>query len=732
MTFRAQRPTINGETAADLLPILKQQESGKTGGLKELAAKIGFPRLRETPHPFNQPLGRDNAIEALAYNQNDLEATLAVAKVAEPLIEMRVALQREYNNKRILNKPNASLAEALIAQALFGDGRWEKPSATTFTLNCRDVAERFHFNDPALSTFRDRLCQTTLTWTVEEAEGQKTLTKPDYADEVVVDGVTYTPGKGGLHSVDAPAIFESCDKYALWDMDAEAAYPSTILKDQLAPSHLPKFPFLHVYRKLRERRIESKKAGNIALSNGLKQAVNGAFGKGGSVHSFMFDPATMTRCTLAMQLTLLQFVDFLNIPEIDVVSCNTDGLLLRLPRQHVEAIRALTNTYANSLGFDLDWTEFQRYCRRDVNSYVALTADGTVKAKGAYLFDRTSWQSLSKKTATQEGIVTLAAQRALLYGEDVEPIIRDCQDVSLFTDYTSVDRKWALAVDGIQIGRIARYYRALPGQGTDLKKVRLATGKANKLADCVVLVEDLPDHRPDDLDLDWYIAKARAKVTDITDPEVKTRTTIPIGELGTAQRERLTACQSLATVDPMICSTFALGRFQDDWNTVRKGNRQATMLDILRRAWVAGNGQVTAGDLLWLGEQVTEGDTYFAGQNHAKLVALVEWVVRRVSPFRIPQTPQEIAERALEWAQEHVEPLKRKRKMVHTGVLASTFINGEALRRYAKIKDQYRLATSIAAVAVKNTHDLSPNELVALIEEVDDYFKRTPSDDPVS
>jgi len=730
---RRPRYAIDDEVNIDLRAILKT-DHGKLGGLKSLGCKVGFRRLAETPWPFDHPLPLEHAAAALAYNANDLDVTRAVAEVAAPLIEMRLALMQEYGNARVLNRPNAGLAETLIQQMMFGENRASYPYTRHFVLDGGEMAERFGFLDPELRALLDRLRDTLLKWDVvtDIETGERTVEGSFFHDEVRVRDVTYKLGKGGLHSDDGPMIYESDDRFALWDMDCTSAYPATIVRNGFAPAHLNRGDFLTAYDRLRQRRLQTKAEGNEPLSSGLKQAVNGAFGKGGSQFSFVFDPATMTRVTLTMQLVLLQLVDFVAVPEIRVVSANTDGLLLFLPRDQADDLRAKISAFARTLGFDLEWQELRRYARRDVNSYVALTADGKIKAKGAYAFDRTSWESLSKKDTTTEGIVTIAAQRHLLFGDDPAAIIADCTEVSLFTNFEAVGRAYQIqTADGTPVGQVARFYHATPGLGLDLKKCKCGTDKRAKLADSVLLADDLPAELPVELDRAWYVERAWAKIRDITEPKEVATWQLPLAELSQAQRSRLAEAQATRTADPDHCAAFDLARYQDDWANCYRGNRHDTAYSILCRAWYAGRGQVNAGDLLWLGQELTEAEGYFAGDKQRELRGIVEHITRKRSPFRLPQTDREVAERALTWALESVKRLTRRRPRVHRALPCSDFVTGTMMRTYDRIQNDYKLACAIAAIGVKNGISMTPDFVERVLRDTREYCLNNPSKDSI-
>ena len=234
-----------------------------------------------------------------------------------------------------------------------------------------------------------------------------------------------------------------------------------------------------------------------------------------------------------------------------------------------------------------------------------------------------------------------------------------------------------------------------------------------------VVIAELPDEFPSDVDHSAYIAMATKLVTDITEPKIKVLTTIPIAELSGAQRVRMTNNHDTLTADRTRCTVVDLAKAHADWATRVKGNRYDTLKHVLVRAWLSGNGSLTRGDLLWV---AVELDVDYWTANRRMIERMAEWISREVSPFRLPQNTEEAIKRAIAWATETVEPAKRKRRMHHRDVLDSTFVNGDALRKFGKIGGEYKLACSISAASIK--HGVTPSEefVLRIIGDVKAYF----------
>jgi hypothetical protein len=204
---------------------------------------------------------------------------------------------------------------------------------------------------------------------------------------------------------------------------------------------------------------------------------------------------------------------------------------------------------------------------------------------------------------------------------------------------------------------------------------------------------------------------------------VRVSHTIPLAEINRIQADRHRSNQETGTADLDRCGKIDLSRYHDDYAALISGNPYDTIKTLAVKLWCSERGALTRGDLLWLCHEIDEATgRWQTGSGLRTLTKMIEWIAREVSPFPIPQSLAEKVDRAMTWAKEKVEPLKRKRHMKHRDLFESTFITSDALQRYAKQADEYKLACSICAIGVK--HDALPesSRIVAIIEEVAAHF----------
>src|SRR5262249_57828327 len=93
-----------------------------------------------------------------------------------------------------------------------------------------------------------------------------------------------------------------------------------------------------------ERRLELKRRAKVAgdpaererldiQATGLKLVLNSFVGKTGDPHSSLYDPAAFLAVTLSGELMLIDLIERLGQAKVRVLSANTDGVFLRVPRE---------------------------------------------------------------------------------------------------------------------------------------------------------------------------------------------------------------------------------------------------------------------------------------------------------------------------------------------------------------------------------------------------------------
>lgn len=351
------------------------------------------------------------------------------------------------------------------------------------------------------------------------------LPKPIASMVVEIGTSKYKFGIGGLHSMEKAQSIIAGPNRKLRDSDVGSFYPKTAILMRLFPAHV-----LPIYEEIFNQRMDSKpKVADLqaqikklkemmadpahiaakqyeledlkTIVDGLKIVLNGAYGKLWSKYSFLLDPDSGIAITLNGQLSLLMLIERLEVGGVSVVSANTDGIVTLCPDELLWYRDSTMEWWQRATGYELEHTDYRSIHSRDVNSYVAVKPDGSVKRKGKY--------SESGVLSSMQGVhpdMDISKEAAIAYIVDKTPIettVRQCRDLRKFILAKSV--KGGGHWKGQYLGKTVRWYFSVNGCQINY----ISNGNKVGSSDGAMPVQVLPDEMPLDVDYAKYEEYAR-------------------------------------------------------------------------------------------------------------------------------------------------------------------------------------------------------------------------------
>lgn len=168
-------------------------------------------------------------------------------------------------------------------------------------------------------------------------------------------------------------------------------------------------------------------------NEGGKLMINGTFGKTGSPYSILFAPEMLIQTTITGQLALLMLIEWHEHYGMQVVSANTDGMVIKCRRDQVSMSDALVKEWEKRTGLEMEASEYKTLYSRDVNNYVAVKMSGEVKRKGVY-----SQAGLIEKKNPDVEICGDAVAALLSEGIPILYTISACRDIRKFVTIQKV------------------------------------------------------------------------------------------------------------------------------------------------------------------------------------------------------------------------------------------------------------------------------------------------------
>jgi len=630
----------------DLRKILKK------GGLKELGIKRDYPTLRDLPIKPGTTLTQEQCDTIAAYNEHDLNITLDLWHFLRPEIELRAALSERYGTD-VLTLGEEALGMFILKHEMgYGTASNSslRPKKDYWAFTGKDVIDpRVTFEDPGLRAFLADLRDRPFTYSAAPNRKKLVMNEPELS-EVRVGGVSFSPGMGGLHSVDEPGVFETTEHETIVDIDVASYYPALMTGLPAVPEHLVNTSYLSTLKGMIQRRIVAKRSGDKVTAQAFKIALNSIFGKLKERFSWNLDPKENVRVTIGGQLILLMAIEkFAAIEGVRIVSANTDGITLGVQGDQAK-IDPVIDWISGLFNVEFERAIYAKLIRRDISNYVAITADGEVKRKGDFANllhpEITSVKEMDKKHS--QAVMWNAVVQHLLYGTDVATYIRGHRHLPDFLEHFQAGKEWRVVDrEGNEYQRSNRWYQAVEGaDGAGLLfKVKEEDGvekriKLELMTDNSKVVNDLPDDFPADLDYDWYIAEAERQIKKTLSPPRKKAKTKRRGQLTQDERDRLDASKASLDIDREKLAQIDIPRLLQWYE--QGGNTHDTMRNILLSQWMKLEGQLTRGELLHLAGVIDEGREYFReARKRRELERLVDWVVDTV-PFAAAPLPTEV------------------------------------------------------------------------------------------
>lgn len=421
-------------------------------------------------------------------------------------LDLRESLGAEYRED-LMSKSDAQIAEVILAKEIAklngkGSKRQEIESGTVYKYS---IPSYIKYQLPELNAMLGRIRTAKF---IVGPTGKIGLPEELKSSVRIGNGI-YRLGIGGLHSSEESITYRSDNDTAIVDRDVASYYPRLITTLKLFPSSCGP-NFLIAFEKIIEIRLDAKEKKIFSRDKGLKIVINGTSGKLSDIWSLFYSPDNTIQMTVSGQLALLMFIEWLESVGIKVVSANTDGIVMLVPKHLEGEYERIYKTWERTTGFTTEETRYKGYYARDVNSYFAIKEDGKVKKKGPYS-EVGSQSGTQLDTNPTTLICADAVEKLLAYGTPLEETILNCKD---FTRFVTVRQAKAPGAhwNGEYLGKVLRWYYTM-GETGCIQTVAHNSKVAD--SDGAKPVMDMPNDFPNNINYNWYIAKAKEILEEI-------------------------------------------------------------------------------------------------------------------------------------------------------------------------------------------------------------------------
>lgn len=442
----------------------------------------------------------------LYYNKNDVFVCLEMVRQKPDEVKLRYSITNAFG-VNVLSSARANIADKLTVKFYsnmsgLSPKQFIKERTERTKLSFKKIIfPHIKFKTSELQKMLAEMMHITITRTNKDA----------FSKEITFYGTTYTLATGGIHSQDTPKICRSDDKYVYLHHDYTSYYPSIMISYNIAPKHLDRATFVKMVDYLKQTRVKCKHTpdseGHIMEgvpnkigAEALKIVINSIYGKLGSELFFLYDRFAQMQVTINGQLMTMTLIEELELNGIHVISANTDGIVIKLPRDKFDVYKEITDRWNETNRMGADYEEYQMIVSRDVNNYFDIQTDGTVEYKGA--LDPKQYLKELKKGYDMP-VVAIAVFEYLVNNVPVMTTLRNHKDILDFCKTQNVGRQFEVVYDIVENGEIkhihsqrhVRFY--VSTKGVIIQKENKITGARSKLAGgnsvCILnSLDDLP------------------------------------------------------------------------------------------------------------------------------------------------------------------------------------------------------------------------------------------------
>jgi hypothetical protein len=354
----------------------KMLRISKKISLKSLAIQLGYDVVQELPYKHDTILTKEDLPKLRYYNYtHDLGILDMLTSEMESEIKLRANIVKEYGI------PCWSMdAPKIASEALLQDYcritrknvyetrklKFDKP-----TLYLNQCLEGFdpNFKLPIFKQLWFDILNSTNSFSKELIVNENNTS------------IRLTYGIGGLHSVNENEQYESNSDTVVITSDVASLYPNLMINYGCL-----RFPeVLERYKEVKTERLIAKKAKDKVKDSFLKLILNSTSGLIDNQHSWLYYPEGAMRLRLIGQLILTKCIEVCIINKWQVVSANTDGIEVIIPKHMLKQYQEILDMTCNKFNLDLEHEIYSKIIYKNVNNYIAITQDGKYKQKGLFV-----------------------------------------------------------------------------------------------------------------------------------------------------------------------------------------------------------------------------------------------------------------------------------------------------------------------------------------------------------
>lgn len=333
--------------------------------LEDIQFCLNWPRISMMPFDAQTKIESWDQIEALIdFNSNKISSIYEFYRRSFKQILLRRKLSTAFG-LNLLNSSNSKMGLEIFLKLYsrhtgiaLTDLR--KLSTPRDSIKLSDIVLNYvDFQDQHLKDILSSILKVTIHSTEAEL---------NY--EVLMDGIKYRIGLGGIHGCTVPGRYESKQGYVIRNIDATSFYSWLAITNNFYPRHLGNsFPVL--VKHLFDQRCKTP-IGHVE-NFAYKLILNGGvYGESNVRDSPLYDPQYAIQITMNGQLLILMLIEQLVNGACKVLQANTDGLTIIYKESEQALVSKICADWEQLAGVALKHSYYRELIIRDVNCYMGI------------------------------------------------------------------------------------------------------------------------------------------------------------------------------------------------------------------------------------------------------------------------------------------------------------------------------------------------------------------------
>ena len=472
--------------------------------LKEIEGHFGL-NIEETQVDFNidRPLTEEELKLTFKYNQADVDSTEFIFEQRKDYFKNKIKVGELAGIPKIkaLGMTNAKLTAAML-QAEKHEYNDERNYVYPRNLKREYIPQE-------VFDFFDRMYDSNIS---DEELYKGKQSKLNF----MIGPCEVTIAWGGIHGAIPHYEWTQSNGRIIRNWDVGSYYPNTM---RICKYYSRSIPNPDLFDQVLKTRMEAKARGDKDTANALKLVVNTTYGAMLNRYNNLYDPLMGRSVCITGQLFLLELTLHVvtEVESAKAIQINTDGSMLEFDEKDYPRVQAIVDEWQERTGYTLEEDKVIRIVQKDVNNYLEIQEDGSVKAKGGYLVKGQSKAGAYKVNNTAI-VVANALKEYFAYGTPVEKTILNDDNLFNYQIITKAGRTYSAVkheVNGqlIAIQKVNRVYASNDTSLGKLYKIK-PDGSSG-------LIPDLPDHcvvdndnhlTIQDINKQFYIELAKKRV----------------------------------------------------------------------------------------------------------------------------------------------------------------------------------------------------------------------------